>query len=54
MICVLDADDIEAIKVMVPQLEHRDSVAQRMKDVGIKFEEVDHYGYLNYEPRCYR
>lgn len=41
----LDADDIEAIKVMVPQLEQlRDSVAQRMKDVGIKFEEVDHYG----------
>ena len=41
----LNAEDIAEVKLMVPQLESlRDSVADRMEEVGIKFNRIENYG----------
>ena len=41
----VDADDVTEIKAMVPQLEKlRDETANRMREVGINFKEIDSYG----------
>jgi len=41
----VDSDDVVEIKAMVPQLEKlRDETANRMREVGINFKEIDSYG----------
>ena len=41
----LGAEDITEIKLMVPKLESlRDSIANRMEEVGVKFNRIENYG----------